>query len=423
LVSRSIPPIRHPIDKRVRVPASKSVANRELILSALAEGRSRIDLGDAGPGDDVRAMRAAIGALGCSIDGGPTGVITVTGLGISAPTIEARIDAGDAGTVARFVTALAATLPGRTRIDGSARLRERPLAPLLRALRDLGATIDGDALPMTVVGPLRGGQVDVPGQQSSQFASALLLAAPRSRQGVTLRISGALVSAPFVAMTIAGLEHRGVRVERLAPNEFRIAPQRVKARDIVIPGDATAATYPAAAAALLGGRVTVENVVPRAKAGDQGDVRAFAVLRAMGCSVSTMFGGVTVRRIGPLYGTREDLRDISDAFPTIAVVAARAQGPSELLGIGHTRRQESDRIAAVAAGLRALGADVTEYTDGMRIVPAPLHGGVVDAAGDHRIAMAFSVLGLEVPGVVIEGAEVTKKTYPGFYDMLGELAG
>lgn len=407
----------------MRVPASKSVANRELLLSALAKGRSAIDLGDQDPGDDVRAMRGAIGVLGCAVDGGPAGVVTVTGLGDGAPRVDARIDAGDAGTVARFGTALAATLPGRTRIDGTARLRQRPIAPLVRALRRLGATVDADVLPLTVTGPLEGGSVDIPGRESSQFASALLLAAPRMRQGLTLRISGALASAPFVEMTVAGLERRGVNVERLAPNEFRIAPQPVKARDVEIPGDATAATYPAAAAALLGGRVTILNVVPRAKAGDQGDVRAFELLRQMGCSVSTLFGGVSVRRTGALYGIREDLRDISDTFPTIAVVAAFAQGPSELLGLGHTRKQESDRIAAVAAGLRALGGDVTEYADGIRIVPAPLHGGVVDACGDHRIAMAFSVLALVVPGVSIEGSDVVAKTYPGFYEMLAELAG
>ncbi len=406
----------------MRVPASKSVANRELLLSAMAKGRSAVDLGEADPGEDVRAMRAAIGALGCAVDGGTHGVVRVAGLGASAPTLETSIDAGDAGTVARFGLALAATLPGRTRMDGSARLRERPIAPLVRALRQLGATIDWEAFPLTVTGPLRGGEVDVPGRESSQFASALLLAAPRTRQGVTLRISGALASAPFVEMTVAGLQRRGVRVERLAPNEFRIAPQPVKARHVTVPGDATAATYTTAAAALLGGRVTVENVVPRASAGDQGDVRAFSVLRAMGCGVSTLFGGVSVRRTGALYGVREDLRDISDTFPTIAVVAACAQGPSELLGLGHTRRQESDRIAAVAAGLRALGGDVTEYADGLRIVPAPLRGGVVDAAGDHRIAMAFSILGLVVPGVAIDGAEVVAKTYPGFYGMLRELA-
>ena len=140
----------------MRVPASKSVANRELLLSALAKGRSAIDLGDGDPGEDVRAMRGAIGALGCAVDGGPKGIVTVTGLGEGAPTLEARIDAGDAGTVARFVTALAATLPGRTRIDGSPRLRQRPLAPLIRALRQLGATVDGDSLPLTVTGPLNG---------------------------------------------------------------------------------------------------------------------------------------------------------------------------------------------------------------------------------------------------------------------------
>jgi 3-phosphoshikimate 1-carboxyvinyltransferase len=420
---RTIAPIRHAIDKRVRVPASKSVANRELLLAAIARGRSTLDLGEHDPGDDVRAMRDAIGALGCALEGGPTGPVTITGLGDTAPTIDARIDCGHAGTVARFVTALAATLPGRTRLDGSARLRERPIAPLARALRELGATVDGDALPLTVRGPLRGGAVNVPGHESSQFASALLLAAPRSTQGVTLRIPGSLVSAPFVQMTVAALERRDVRVERLAPNEFRVAPQAVTAGDAEIPGDVTAATYPAAAAALLGGRVTIENIGLGRGSGDQGDVRAFQVLKAMGCGISTGFGGVHVRRTGVLYGVRDDLGDISDTFPTIAVVAAVATGPSELLGLAHTRRQESDRLAAVAAGLRALGGNVTEYADGLRIVPAPLHGGVVDAAGDHRIAMAFAVLGLVVPGISIEGAGTVTKTYPGFYEMLAELAG
>jgi 3-phosphoshikimate 1-carboxyvinyltransferase len=141
----------------------------------------------------------------------------------------------------------------------------------------------------------------------------------------------------------------------------------------------------------------------------------------MGCSVSRLPGGVTVRRTGPLYGLRENLRDISDVFPTLAVVAACAQGRSELLGVGHTRGQESDRIAAVAAGLRALGGRVEEYADGIAIEPAPLHGGVVDAAGDHRIAMAFSVLGLDVPGIAIEGADAVAKTFPAFYEMLGGL--
>ncbi len=405
----------------MRVPASKSVANRELLLSALANGRSEIDLGEMDPGDDVAAMRDALAALGYQVDGRATGVVRVSGT--SAPAAgERAVDARDAGTVARFVPALAATLLGRTRIDGSERMRERPIAPLARALRALGAQVDGDAFPLTVTGPLRGGTVDVPGHESSQFASALLLVGARAAEGIELRMAGSVVSAPFIDLTIDALERRGVVVERPGlPNVFRIAPQKIRARRVTVPGDATAASYPAAAAAILGGRVIVENVDPHRRRGAQGDIRFVEILGRMGCAVSRLVGGVTVRRTGPLYGVRENVRDISDVFPTLAVVAACAQGRSEILGVGHTRGQESDRIAAVAAGLRALGGRVDEYADGIAIEPVPLHGGAVDAAGDHRVAMALSILGLLVPGVAIDGAETVAKTFPGFYEMLRGL--
>ena len=405
----------------MRVPASRSIANRELLLSALADGGSEIDVGEMDPGDDVAAMREALVALGYQVDGRATGALRVRGA--SAPSAADRaVDARDAGTVARFVTALAATLSGTTRIDGSARMRERPIGPLARALRVLGATVDGDAFPLTVSGPLRGGTVEVPGHESSQFASALLLVSARASEGIELRIAGSVVSAPFIDLTVDALRRRGVVVERPGlPNAFRIAPQGIRARRVTIPGDATAASYPAAAAAILGGKVTVENVEPHRRTGSQGDIRAFEILARMGCSVSRLPGGITLRRDGPLYGIRENVRDISDVFPTLAVVAACAEGRSEILGVGHTRRQESDRIAAVAAGLRALGGRVEEYADGIAVEPVPLRGGVVDAAGDHRIAMAFSVLGLLVPGIAIEGAESVAKTFPGFYEMLRGL--
>ncbi len=404
------------------MPASKSVANRELVLSALADGRSQVDLGGLDPGDDVTAMREALAAIGCEVRGGPTGVVTVTGLGSSPATRDVSVHAGQAGTVARFVTALAATLPGRTHLDGTERLRVRPMAALTKALRTLGAQVEGDALPLTVSGPLRGGRVEVPGHESSQFASALLLVGARAAEGLELRISGTLVSAPFLDLTIAVLKERGVAVERLTmPNAFRVRPQGIRARRVTVPGDATAASYPAAAAAILGGKVTILNVDPRSEAGAQGDVRFFELLERMGCAVSRHFGHVTVRRTGPLFGIRANVRDISDVFPTLAVVAAFAEGPSEILGVGHTRRQESDRIAAVGTGLRALGGIVTEFADGIAIDPVPLHGGVVDAAGDHRIAMAFTILGLQVPGVAIEGAEAVSKTFPDFYDMVRDL--
>lgn len=404
----------------MRVPASKSVANRELLLSALADGTSHVDLGPMDPGDDVRAMREALAALGYQIDGGPTGLVRIRG---GPPRGgEATVDAADAGTVARFVTALAATRQGPTRIDGSARMRGRPMASLARALRRLGATIEGDELPLTVSGPLAGGQVALPGHESSQFASAILLVAARARQGVELRLSGTVVSEPFIDLTIHALEARGVTVLRGAtPNTFRVAPQKLRPRHARVEGDATAASYPAAAAAILGGRVRIDGVDARRRGGAQGDVRVFEILGAMGCAVSRHVGGLAVRRTGTLLPVRENVRDISDVFPTLAVVAACAAGRSEILGVGHTRRQESDRIAAVATGLRALGGSVTEYADGVVIDPVPLHGGVVEAAGDHRIAMAFSVLGLQVPGVAIEGWGSVSKTFPDFYRVLREL--
>lgn len=417
MTARPIPPIRHAIDARVRVPASKSIANRELLISALADGTSYVDLGDLDPGDDVRAMREAIAALGHQVEGGPTGTVRITPRPCDA---DAAVDAHDAGTVARFVAALAATLGGRTTIDGSERMRQRPMATLARALRALGAQVEGERLPIKVRGPLRGGAVEVPGHESSQFVSALLLAGARSLNGVEVRVSGSVVSAPFVDLTVAVLKERRVKVER-TPTGYRVAPGRVRARRVKVDGDATAASYPAAAAAILGGGVAVENVDPRRREGGQGDLRFFDVLERMGCSVSRLLGTLVVRRAGALYGIRENVRDISDTFPTLAVVAALAQARSEILGIGHTRRQESDRVAAVAAGLRALGGSVTEYADAIAIDPVPLHGGTVDAAGDHRVAMAFSVLGLHVPGVSVEGAEAVSKTFPGFYDMLREL--
>ncbi|MBI3522804.1 MAG: 3-phosphoshikimate 1-carboxyvinyltransferase [Chloroflexi bacterium] len=403
------------------MPASKSVANRELVLSAIAGGRSRLELGPLDPGDDVRAMRQAISALGYGVEWDQLGHVTVSGQGSGAPTASATVNAGEAGTVARFVTALAALGSGRVTIDGSPRLRERPIAPLLAALRSLGATVDADALPVTVSGPLRGGAVDVPGGQSSQFASALLLVGARAQDGITVRITGPLVSAPFVALTISALKARGVSVKLGAPNTYAIKPQKVKARSLVIPGDATAATYPAAAAAILGGEVTIENIEARPRAGGQGDVRFFELIERMGCTVSHG-SGVTVKRRGPLYGINADVQDCSDVFPTLSVIAAFAEDPTELAGIAHTRGQESDRVEAVAAGLRAIGCGATAYADAIRIEPRPLRGGTIDAHGDHRIAMAFSVAGLQVPGVAIEGADSVTKTFPEFYGMLKELS-
>jgi 3-phosphoshikimate 1-carboxyvinyltransferase len=417
---RPITPIRRPlVDKRVRVPASKSLANREIGLSAIADGRSRLQLGPLDPGDDVRAMTDAVGALGYRVERDDDAlVIHGTAAGHRA---RAAIDARDAGTVARFGAALAALGSGPVTITGSQRLRERPIAPLLDALRRLGATVTGDRLPVTIVGPIRGGEIQIAGNESSQFASALLLVAPRLEGGLTLRIVGALVSAPFVDLSIAALRGRGVKIER-AGNVITVKQGKVRARELRIPGDVTAASYPAAAAAVLGGSVTVDGVDARLREGGQGDARFFELLAAMGCGVSHRWGGVTVGRIGELHGVRANVRDCSDVFPTLAVVATQASEATELTGIGHTRKQESDRVTVVADGIRALGGRAQGFADAIRVEPAPLHGGIVKACGDHRVAMAFSILGLQVPGVAISGSGSVSKTFPQFYEMLAELA-
>jgi 3-phosphoshikimate 1-carboxyvinyltransferase len=416
---RPIAPIRRALrDAHTRVPASKSVANRELVLSALARGRSRIDVGPLDPGSDVHAMADAISALGHDVRW-IDARIDVTPR--ATPYGHAAVDAHDAGTVARFVTALAAVTGVEARIDGSSRMRERPMGSLVAALRSLGASVDSTDLPLTVRGPLEGGDVTVPGYESSQYASALLLVAPRMQRGLRLRLAGDIVSAPFLDMTVAALSKRGVRVERPTPRLFVVAPQEVRAREIRIPGDATAATYAATAAAILGGSVTIDDASARHEEGGQGDVRFFDLIEDMGCRVERRDPSTTVRRTGALYGITANVSDCSDTFPSLAVIATQAGTPTELSGLGHTRRQESDRIAAVAAGITALGGRVQAFGDAIRIEPAPLHEGVVDAAGDHRIAMAFSVLGLHVPGIAIKGAESVTKTFPGFYEMLEDL--
>jgi 3-phosphoshikimate 1-carboxyvinyltransferase len=417
-----IAPVRHAlVDKRVRVPASKSIANRELVLSAIAHGRSRLELGPLEPGADVRAMAAALTGMGYLIDWhGAT--IAIAGAGDERPKTDAVVDAQEAGTVARFGAAVAALEAREVHIDGSPRLRARPMATLVAALRKLGARVDAEALPLTIRGPLVGGEVDVPGHESSQFASALLLVGARMRDGLRLRIVGSLVSAPFVDLTVAALQSRGVHVERPSGREIVIGPQRVKGRSLEIPGDVTAATYPAAAAAILGGWVTITNARARVEPGGQGDARFFELIEDMGCVVGRHGSSVTVRRDGQLHGIVANVMDCSDTFPTLAVIATQADTPTELTGIAHTRAQESDRVAAVAAGIAALGGRAQAFRDAIRIEPTPLRDGIVDAAGDHRIAMAFSVLGLKVPGVAIRGWSAVGKTFPDFYEVLRQLS-
>ncbi len=407
-----------PVVGRVRAPASKSLANRELLLSALASGTSRVDLGPLDPGDDVRRMLRLLEALGFTIrrEGGS---IEIAGAEGEIPAETARVDAGDAGTVARFGAAFLSLGTGPYVLDGSPRMRERPIAPLAAALRALGARVDGDALPVTIEGPASGGEIALHVDVSSQFASALLLVGPLLEEGLVLRLIGTPVSAPFVDLTLAAMRRRGVEAKRSAA-ELAVVPGDYAARDVVIEGDATAASYFFAAAAIAGGSVAVENV-PRDS--EQGDVRLLDHLAAMGCNVVGDGAGTRVEPLHALRGLGEvDLADIADTFPTLAVCCAFAEGESVLRGVAHTRQHESDRVRAVTTELARLGADVEELPDGVRIRGGkPLRGAAIETYGDHRIAMAFALAGLRVPGIRVTDPDCVTKTFPAYFDSLASL--
>jgi 3-phosphoshikimate 1-carboxyvinyltransferase len=405
-----------PPSASVQVPASKSIANRELLLSALAAGPSRVQVGPLDPGDDVRRMVEALRVLRYTVRQ-ESGAYLVDGADGEVPAETGHVDAGDAGTVARFGAGLLGLGTGPYVLDGSAQLRARPMAPLAGALRALGARVKGDALPLRIEGRAVGGEIDLPVDISSQFASALLLIGPLLQEGLVLRLIGTPVSAPFVDLTIARMRERGVEAKRSGA-EIAVLPGGYRSRDAIVEGDATAASYFFAAAAITAGSVTVANVTA---ASEQGDIRVLEHLRAMGCRVDTN-GAVRVAGPPALAPLDADLADISDTFPTLAVCCAFAAGESRLRGLAHTRVQESDRIRAVASELRRLGAQVEEFADGVRIVPRPLRGALIETHGDHRIAMAFALVGLRVEGVAVSNAGCVGKTFPDYFAVLADLA-
>ena len=271
-------------------------------------------------------------------------------------------------------------------------------------------------MPLTIGGPALGGEIDLPVDVSSQFASALLLIGPALEEGLVLRLIGVPVSAPFIDLTLECMRARGVEAKRSGA-EIAVLPGGYAARDVTIEGDATAASYFLAAAAITGGRVTVENVRPESA---QGDVAVVRYLAAMGCTLPPG-DGITVVGPAQLRPLEADLSDISDTFPTLAVCCAFADGPSRLSGLSHTRVQESDRVRAVATELRRLGAEVEEFGDGIRITPRPLHAATVRTYRDHRIAMAFALAGLRVDGVTVADPDCVGKTFPDYFALLESL--
>ena len=411
---RSIGSARPGLDARVRVPGSKSVTNRALVLAGLASGESV--LRGALEAGDTHAFAAGLRSLGVAVERRGEDLL-VAGAGGRFPATEAEVFCAEAGTAARFLLAAAAAGEGVYRFDAAPQLRRRPLGLLLQALRAQGArTEPGGAahLPLTLLARgLAGGSLRLPGDTSSQFVSALLLAAPLGRGPLDLRVDD-LVSRPYVTMTLRMMERFGAGAETREDDHYVVRPSSYAGREYEIEPDASTASYFFAAAA-TGGSVLVLGL-HRAQA-LQGDVAFLDVLEAMGCAVTDGPEGVRVAGPAALAGLTVDMADISDTFMTLAAIAPLATSPVTITGIGNVRLKESDRISAMEDNLRRTGVRTESGADWLRVFPATPRGALIDPRGDHRIAMAFSVLGLRVPGMGIEDPGCVAKTCPTFFDL------
>ena len=429
-IEREVPPelaprqAAAPLDATVVVPGSKSITNRALLVAALADGPS--ELRGALHSDDTRYMAAALNALGVSVasDEGKAS-FRVVGGGGTFPAPEADLFVGNSGTTMRFLTGALPLGRGHYRIDGVPRMRLRPIAPLLAALADLGADARselGTGCPPVVVraAGLRGGQTRMAGDLSSQYFSALLLAAPYARDGVAVEVIGDLVSKPYLPMTAAVMAAFGVTADLDMTTWARLGVrpgQRYAGRVYAVEPDASNASYFFAAAAVTGGRVRIDGL---GRGSTQGDLGFVEVLRAMGADVEIGedFTAVQGPANGDLRGVDLDLGPISDTAQTLAAIAPFASGATTIRGIAHARLKETDRVAALATELRRLGQEVEEFPDGLRISPRPIVPAAIQTYDDHRMAMSFAVAALRAPGLRLLDPGCVAKTFPGFFDVL-----
>ena len=408
-------PAKPVVGERILLPASKSLMNRLLVLSALADGPSV--LRNPLVARDTALMADALRALGTEIDESASHWSVTPGPPASG---EVTVDCGLAGTVMRFVPPLAALSHATVTFDGDHRARERPMATTIESLRGLGVPVDSatGTLPFTVhgLGRVRGHELSIDASASSQFVSALLLAAPRFPRGLTLHhAGGSLPSQPHIDMTVAELRRRGVVVDDSVAGTWRVEPGPVEALDVTVEPDLSNAGPFIGAALVTHGTVAIADwPVATAQAGD-----AWRTLTGQ-------FGGRVLDDgtfVGPasdgsgatgIHGVDLDLHDVGELTPVVAAVAAFANSESRLTGIAHLRGHETDRLTALATEINGLGGDVEETADGLIIRPRPLHGGVFHTYHDHRMVHAAAVIGLRVPGVLVENPETTAKTFPGF---------
>jgi 3-phosphoshikimate 1-carboxyvinyltransferase len=412
------------VDTTLAVPGSKSLTQRALIAASLAKGTSRL----IGPleSEDTEYSSKALAQLGMVIEKGE-GSWTVQGKGGVISPSAVPIFLGNNGTATRFLTSVAALGHSPYVIDGDERMYERPIGPLMKALQGWGvdiASVNGTGCPPLKINSkgLAGGVTVLPEGKSSQYLSSLLLVAPFAAQLAKLRVEGEVLSKPYVAMTLEVMADFGVMVERSRDySSFTIPQGCYKAREYTIEGDASSASYFWAAAAVTGGRVTVSNVpVPSL----QGDAMLVPLLGRMGCEVTKEGNGLTVSASRPLEGITVDMGDMPDVVPTLAVVAAFAEGKTEIRNIAHLRIKECDRLSAVVTELTKMGAKVEEFPDAMIIHGDGgkcLHGAEIETYSDHRMAMCFAVAGLRIPGVKITGEGCVAKSFPDFWERFALL--
>ena len=412
-------------DARVKVPGSKSLTNRALIIAALAKGTSLLK--GALDSDDTRVMVDSLQKLGIAVDHDrENATIRVEGTDGRFSVLEADLYIANSGTSLRFLTAMVATGMGTFRLDGTPRMRQRPVADLLQALNGLGADARSDlgtgCPPVTVkTGGLDGGYAFVKGDVSSQFLSGLLMALPYAQNLTTVEVTGTLVSLPYVTMTLEVMEAFGVRISNRKNRRFDIKPAHYQGREYQIEPDASAASYFFALAAIQGGSVTVEGLGTRSI---QGDVGFVDILEHMGCKVERTAATTKVTG-GHLRGVDVDMNAISDTVMTLGVVALFAEGFTRIRNVGHIRHKETDRIGALAAELRKLGGTVEEHPDGLVIFPpekGKLQAASIATYDDHRMAMSFALAGIRQEGVTILDPGCVAKTYPGFWNDLARVS-
>ena len=419
-------PTHGPLDATIRVPGSKSITNRALLIAGLAEGESTL----SGPlhSDDTDVMRSSLEMLGAHIEVGENELrVRGTGGRLQPAPADTVLYTGNSGTTARFVTAAATLASGPCVIDGNQRMRERPIQDLVDALSQLGAAIEiqgrGGCPPLLVRGGgLPGGSAVIDASNSSQYVSAVLLASPYAAKDVSLSfVDGVLVSRPYVDLTLEVMRAFGAEVAWHDDDSIRVAAGRLyRAREYSIEPDASSAVYPFCAAAIAGGRIRVEGI-PRDSL--QADLAILPLLEQMGCRVTRQRDFTEVcGPEAPLKSLgRVDMNRLPDAALAMAVVALFADAPTVIENIANLRIKETDRLAALETELRRMGARAEAGPDWLRVEPGPLRGAEIETYDDHRMAMSFALAGLRVPGVVIRDPGCVSKTWPNFFDVFGHL--